>query len=71
MHLLKSCRPEGTTLCFVGDGPMREVVCQWHDPPRVVVLAGMRPRSELAAVYRAADWAWMCPLFLPYHIYAP
>ena len=36
MHLLKSCRPEGTTLCFVGDGPMREVVCQWHDPPRVV-----------------------------------
>lgn len=38
MHLLKSCRPQGTTLCFVGDGPMRELVCQWHDPPRVVVL---------------------------------
>lgn len=28
-----------------------------HDPPRVVVLAGMRARTALAAVYRAADWA--------------
>ena len=56
IHLLKSCRPAGTTLAIVGDGPMRRVVESWHDPPRVVVLTGMRPRAELARVYRATDW---------------
>ena len=56
LHLLKACRPAGVTLAFIGDGPMREVVEQWHDPPRVVVLPGMRPRASLAAAYRAADW---------------
>ena len=56
IHLLKSCRPAGTTLAIVGDGPMRRVIESWHDPPRVVVLAGMRPRAELARVYKAADW---------------
>ena len=56
LHLLKQCRPAGVTLAFIGDGPMREVVEQWHDPPRVVVLPGMRPRDRLAVAYRAADW---------------
>jgi glycosyltransferase involved in cell wall biosynthesis len=56
MHLLKRCRPSGATLAFVGDGPMREVVERWHDPPRVVVSPGMRKRNDLARVYRAADW---------------
>lgn len=56
MHLLKACRPAGTTLALVGDGPMRDVVLQWHDPPRVVVLAGVRPRPALAVVYLATDW---------------
>ena len=56
MHLLKRCRPRGTTLAFVGDGPMHDVVMGWHDPPRCVVLPGMRPRAALAAVYRATDW---------------
>ena len=56
LHLLKQCRPAGVTLAFIGDGPMREVVEQWHDPPRVVVLPGMRPRDRLAVAHRAADW---------------
>ena len=56
LHLLKATRPAGVTLAFIGDGPMREVVEQWHDPPRVVVLPGMRPRASLAVAYRAADW---------------
>ena len=56
LHLLKKCRPAGVTLAFIGDGPMRQVVESWHDPPRVVVLPGMRRRDKLAVVYRAADW---------------
>jgi len=56
LHLLKKCRPTGVTLAFIGDGPMRRVVESWHDPPRVVVLPGMRKRERLAVVYRAADW---------------
>ena len=56
LHLLKQCRPAGVALVFVGDGPMREVVGEWHDPPRVIVLPGMRPRTELALVYAACDW---------------
>ena len=56
LHLLVAARPAGTTLAFVGDGPMGETVESWSDPPRVVVLRGMRPREELAATYRAADW---------------
>jgi glycosyltransferase involved in cell wall biosynthesis len=40
MHLLVRCRPPGVSLAFVGDGPMKEVIEEWHDPPRVVVLPG-------------------------------
>ena len=54
MHLLKRCRPRGATLAFVGDGPMRDAVMEWHDPPRCVVLPGMRPRTALAG--DGPDW---------------
>ena len=63
MHLLKQCRPRGVTLAFVGDGPMRDVVMDWHDPPRCVVLPGMRPRTALAGVYRATDWVCSASAF--------
>lgn len=50
-------------MAFVGDGPMRDVVMDWHDPPRCVVLPGMRPRTELAGVYRATDWVCSASAF--------
>jgi len=56
LHLLVNARPENCTLCFIGDGPIADVVKSWHDGTNVIVLHGMRPRSSLAVYYMSADY---------------
>ena len=56
LYLLKDTLLENCVLCFIGDGPIAPEVNSWHNGTNIIVLQGMKNRSDLAKYYAAADW---------------
>jgi len=56
IELLKNAIPRDSTLCLIGDGPLGDEIASWHNGEHVVVLRGMKKRSELVKYYASSDW---------------